>query len=344
MDNLKEITYSDSGVDIEKEEIAINQIISNINYQRKGIGQPLGGHYAGLIEFGNLILVLCTDGVGSKVKIASKMKKWDTIGIDCIAMNVNDAICVGAEPIAFVDYLAIDDPKPEITKEIGKGLSKGAELSNISIVGGETASLPDIINGFDLAGTCLGFVKKEKIVTGQKITHGDIIIGLKSSGIHSNGYSLVRKVMKESKISYEDTFPNKLKNNKKIGYTLLTPTNIYVKEILNVLKSVNVHGLAHITGGGLKNFLRLNKKVKFIIDDPFKPQNIFNFIKGKGHISNFEMYKTFNMGMGFAIIIDENDVEESIKIIKKSTKIEVKIVGKIEKGKGVFAPTLGINY
>ena len=125
---MKEITYSESGVDIEKEEKAINEIISNFNYQRKGIGKPLGGHYAGMIEFGESILVLCTDGVGSKVKIASIMKKWDTIGIDCIAMNVNDAICVGAEPIAFVDYLAIDDPKPKITKEIGKGLSKGAEL------------------------------------------------------------------------------------------------------------------------------------------------------------------------------------------------------------------------
>ena len=149
------MTYSESGVDILKEEKAIKAIISNIKPHRKGIGKTLGGHYAGIIEFGKYGLVLCTDGVGSKVKIASEIKKWDTIGIDCIAMNVNDAICVGAEPIAFVDYLAIDDPKPEITNEIGKGLEKGAELSNISIVGGETASLPEIINGFDLAGTCL---------------------------------------------------------------------------------------------------------------------------------------------------------------------------------------------
>ena len=296
-----------------------------------------------MIEFGESILVLCTDGVGSKVKIASIMKKWDTIGIDCIAMNVNDAICVGAEPIAFVDYLAIDDPKPEITKEIGKGLSKGAELSNISIVGGETASLPDIINGFDLAGTCLGFIEKNKIITGEKILPGDIIIGLKSSGIHSNGYSLVRKVMKESKISYEDTYQNKF-GNKNLGNILLTPTKIYVKEILKVINNINIHGLAHITGGGLKNFLRLNKKVKFIIDNPFEPHQIFNFIKQKGNISNYEMYKTFNMGMGFALIIDKNDVEETIKIIKKTTKTEVKIVGHIEKGKGVYAPSLDINY
>ena len=156
------MTYAESGVDIEKEEQAIKGILSKIKSKRKGIGKPLGGHYAGIIEFGEYALVLCTDGVGSKVEIASEMKKWDTIGIDCIAMNVNDAICVGAEPIAFVDYLAIDNPKPEITKEIGKGLQKGAELSNISIIGGETASLPEIIKGFDLAGTCLAYLKKNQ--------------------------------------------------------------------------------------------------------------------------------------------------------------------------------------
>ena len=167
------MTYAESGVDISKEEKAIKGILSSIKTKRTGFGQPLGGHYAGMIDFGKYVLVLCTDGVGSKVKIASELKKWDTVGIDCIAMNVNDAICVGAEPLAFVDYLAIDDPKPEITKEIGKGLEKGAEMSNISIIGGETASLPDLINGFDLAGTCLAYVKKDDIITGNTIKPGD---------------------------------------------------------------------------------------------------------------------------------------------------------------------------
>jgi len=172
------MTYAKSGVDILKEEKAIKGMLSSIKSQRKGIGKPLGGHYAGMIEFGDYALVLCTDGVGSKVEIASELKKWDTMGIDCIAMNVNDAICVGAEPLAFVDYLAIEDPKLEITKEIGKGLNEGAKLSNISIIGGETASLPDVINGFDLAGTCLAYVKKNDIVTGEDIAPGDVIVGL----------------------------------------------------------------------------------------------------------------------------------------------------------------------
>jgi len=244
------MTYSESGVDIFKEEKAIKRILSSIKTQRKGIGKPLGGHYAGMIEFGEHALVLCTDGVGSKVEIASEIKKWDTVGIDCIAMNVNDAICVGAEPLAFVDYLAIDDPLPEITKEIGKGLGKGAELSNISIIGGETASLPEIINGFDLAGTCLAYVKKTDIITGEKIAPGDVIIGLSSSGIHSNGYTLARKVVQNADLFYCDKFPDGFYHRKTIGEVLLTPTQIYVKEIVELLKHVKVHGLAHITGGG----------------------------------------------------------------------------------------------
>jgi phosphoribosylformylglycinamidine cyclo-ligase len=338
------MTYADSGVDILKEEKAIKEILSSIKSKRKGIGKPLGGHYAGLIEFGDFALVLCTDGVGSKVEIANKIKKWDTVGIDCIAMNVNDAICVGAEPLAFVDYLAIEDPNPQITKEIGKGLSKGAEISNISIIGGETASLPDIINGFDLAGTCLGYVKKTDIITGEKIQPGDVIIGLSSSGIHSNGYTLVRKVIQKLKVKYFDKFPDKIYPNKKIGEVLLEPTQIYVKEIVNLIKNIKVHGLAHITGGGLRNLSRLNKNVKFIINEPFDPQPIFRFLQKNGNIDDKEMYQTFNMGMGFAIIVSKNDANNAIKILKKYSKSDVKIVGRIEKGTGVELKTLGIKY
>jgi len=338
------MTYSDSGVDIKKEEQAIMAILSGIKSQRKGIGKPMSGHYAGMIEFGDFALVLCTDGVGSKVKIASELKKWDTIGIDCIAMNVNDALCVGAEPLAFVDYLAIDDPRPEITREIGKGLDKGAELSNISIIGGETASLPDIINGFDLAGTCLGYVKKSDLVIGESIVPGDIIIGLGSSGIHSNGYSLVRKVIENKGILYNDAFPKGLYRGKTIGEILLTPTQIYVKEIVNLLKKVKVNGLAHITGSGVLNLPRLNKKVQFVLEDPFEIPPIFTFIQELGNIDEKEMYQTFNMGMGFCIILSEKYLEEAMRILKNYSSVEVKVVGRIEKGKGVKIPSLGLSF
>ena len=314
-DTLKKMTYAKSGVNIEKEEDAIKGLLSSISSKRKGIGKPLGGHYAGMIEFGEYALVLCTDGVGSKVKIASELKKWDTVGIDCMAMNVNDAICVGAEPLAFVDYLAIDDPDPKVTKEIGKGLEEGAKQSNVSIIGGETASLPDVINGFDLAGTCLAYVKKNEIVTGEAIVPGDVIIGLGSSGIHSNGYTLARKVVENNNLSYTDMFPDAFYPDKTIGEVLLTPTQIYVKEIVELLKKVKAHGLSHITGGGLRNLPRLHKKVKFVINDPFKPQPIFQFIQKYGNIDDKEMYQTFNMGMGFAVIVSEKDVKETVKIL-----------------------------
>jgi phosphoribosylformylglycinamidine cyclo-ligase len=338
------MTYAESGVDIFKEEKAIKEILSNIKKRRTGMGQPLGGHYAGMIEFGKYALVLCTDGVGSKVLIATEMKKWDTVGIDCIAMNVNDAICVGAEPIAFVDYLAIDDPKPEITKEIGKGLEKGAELSNISIISGETASLPEIINGFDLAGTCLAYVEKEKIVTGEKIKPGDVIIGLSSSGIHSNGYTLARKVLLKNGFSYHDKFPDGLYPGKKIGDVYLIPTRIYVKEVVELLKNVNIHGVAHITGSGLRKIQRINNNVKFVINDPFQPQPVFRFLQKYGNINNKEMYRTFNMGMGLVVIVSKNDVNKALKILKKNSEADVKIVGKVEKGRGVEHKKLGLKY
>jgi phosphoribosylformylglycinamidine cyclo-ligase len=343
-DTLKKMTYAESGVDIEKEEQAIKGLLSSIKSKRKGVGKPLGGHYAGLIEFGDYALVLCTDGVGSKVKIATELKKWDTVGIDCIAMNVNDAICVGAEPLAFVDYLAIDDPKPEITKEIGKGLETGAKIANVSIIGGETASLPEIINGFDLAGTCLAYVKKSKIIIGGKIVPGDVIVGLESSGIHSNGYTLVRKVIESRGLSYKDKFPYGAYSGKTIGEVLLTPTRIYVKEVLQLFKKVEVHGLAHITGGGLRNLPRLNKNVKFVIEDPFKVQPVFSFLQKYGNVSDKEMYQTFNMGMGFAIIVPEKEVDEAISILKKYSEANVKVVGKIEKGRGVEVPGFGLKF
>lgn len=343
-DTMKKMTYAESGVDIEKEEHAIKGLLSSISSKRKGVGKPLGGHYAGMIEFGEYALVLCTDGVGSKVKIASDLRKWDTVGIDCMAMNVNDAICVGAEPLAFVDYLAIDDPDPKVTKEIGKGLEQGAKQSNVSIIGGETASLPEVINGFDLAGTCLAYVKKNGIVTGEAIVPGDVIIGLASSGIHSNGYTLARKVVENNNLSYTDMFPDGFYPGKTIGEVLLTPTHIYVKEIVELLKKVNVHGLAHITGGGLRNLPRLHKKVKFVINDPFTPQPIFQFIQKYGNIDDKEMYQTFNMGMGFAVIVSEKDVDETVKILKNLSKSEVKVVGRIKNGKGVEAPGLKIKF
>lgn len=319
------LTYANSGVDIQKENSAISALAKQLAYKRKGPGAPLSevGHYAGLIDFGEYALALTTDGVGSKVLIANEMKKWDTIGIDCMAMNVNDLLAMSIEPVAFVDYIAISEPDEVIMEQIGQGLAEGARISNLTIVGGETATLPEIVNGFDLAGTCLGMVKKEKIITGDRIEPGDAIVGLPSSGVHSNGYSLVRKIIKNSGLSYSDPLP--YNRNRTIGDELLIPTRIYM-EVLEAAKKFDIHGFAHITGSGLMKLHRISD-CGFDITDPLEPQSIFKFLQEEGEVEDLEMYKTFNMGMGFMAVLPEKDADDAARMLGG------KIVGNVvEKG------------
>ncbi len=303
---MKRLTYADSGVDIRAEERAISAMKRVMTGRRKGIGAPLTeiGHYAGLIDMGEYAIAMTTDGVGSKVLIASAMRKWDTVGIDCMAMNVNDLLAIGAEPLAFVDYLALEKVDPEMTAQIAIGLERGAEIANVSIVGGETASLPEIIRGFDLAGTCIGMIKKKDVITGEGIEKGDVVIGLPSSGLHSNGFSLARKIVEESGYTYFDKMPY---SKKTIGEELLEPTRIYM-EALAVVQKADVHGMAHITGSGL---LKLHRISGFgsEIDDPIEPQPIFRFLQEEGGVAEDEMYRTFNMGMGWVFVLPEDDVD-----------------------------------
>jgi phosphoribosylformylglycinamidine cyclo-ligase len=317
----KHLTYADSGVDIAEEEKTVKTLIEKLSYVRKGIGAPLTviGHYAGLLDFGEYALALTTDGVGSKVLIANEIRRWNTVGIDCIAMNVNDLLAIGAEPVAFVDYLALEKHEEGFAAQIGEGLLKGAEISRMSIVGGETATLPDIIKGFDLAGTCLGIVKKDQVVEGGNVRVGDVIVGVPSTGIHSNGYTLVRKIVEEAGYSYQDPCP--YDSSKTIGDELLIPTRIYI-EILDVLKACEVHGLAHITGSGLLKLRRITK-LGFDFYDPLEPQEVFKFLQKEGGVEDLEMYRTFNMGMGFLVILPEEDATKAAEITGG------KIVGKI---------------
>ena len=317
---MKKMTYADSGVDIRAEERAISAMKGVMTGRRKGIGAPITeiGHYAGLIDMGEYAIAMTTDGVGSKVLIANEMKKWDTVGIDCMAMNVNDLLAIGAEPLAFVDYLALEKVDPEMTAQIAVGLERGAEISNISIVGGETASLPEIIRGFDLAGTCIGMIKKKDIISGEKIKKGDMIVGLPSSGLHSNGYTLARKIVEESSYTYFDRMPY---SKRTIGEELLEPTRIYM-EALEVIQKADVHGMAHITGSGLLKLHRISG-FGFEIDDPIEPQPIFRFLQEEGGVAEDEMYRTFNMGMGWVFVLPEDDVDAVLKMT------DGKLVGEI---------------
>ena len=325
-------TYAKAGVDIFQEEKAVKALVSKIKYIREGFGRPiLMGHYASVLDFGEFGIAITTDGVGTKIIVAEKVGKFDTIGIDCVAMNVNDLLAIGAEPIAMVDYIATFKPNEKIMEEIAIGLEKGCRMANITLVGGETATLPDLIRGWDLVGTAIGVIRKDKIITGEDIRPGDVIFGIPSSGIHSNGLTLARKVIESAGYSYNDEF----ENGKTIGEELLTPTRIYI-ELLDVIKKFEVHGLAHITGGGLLNLKRL-KNVKFVIDDPLPPHKIFKFIQELGNIDDDEMYRTFNMGMGFAIILPKEEAKKLRKVL------DGKIVGYVEEGEGVYVKDLRID-
>ncbi len=319
--------YAKSGVDMDKAEEGVRRLLKWVGKSlnlRKSIGssQLDIGYFANVIKIApNLGLALSTDGVGTKVLVAQMMKKFDTIGIDCIAMNVNDVICVGAEPISMLDYIAIEDPKPEFLEEIGKGLYKGAELANVSIVGGEVSQIKEVIKeregyGLDLVGMCVGIIALDKINIGQNVKKDEIVIGLRSSGVHSNGLTLARNVFfTKNKFKADKYFPE-LKRT--AGEELLEPTHIYVKEIMEMLKKeINVKSLSNITSDGLLNLARAKAETGYIIDNLPEPQPVFKLIQKLGNISDEEMFKVFNMGIGFCVVVPEKDADKVIRIAKK---------------------------
>ena len=312
-------TYSEAGVDIDASERATEALIAQIKgVNRKGDGEAikLDNGFAGLVKLGDGALAMCTDGVGSKLLLAEEMDSIHTVGIDCVAMNTNDLICVGAEPLSFVDYVALDKPDEKLMAKIGMGLAEGCKQSNCTLSGGETAILPELVHGFDIAGTSVGYVKQDKIIDGTKIVEGNVLIGLKSSGPHSNGYTLIRKLFD---------------GDKELGKKLVEPTRIYVKEVMELINQVNVNGIAHITGGGLDNISRINDNFQYVIDNPLPVPSVFDWLQEKGSIETKEMYRTFNMGMGMIIIVNKADAEKSVSILGKHAQI----IGSVENGKGV---------
>lgn len=324
-------TYAKAGVDIQKVKRIhgdIDRLFSKTFSTRKGkFGKVLDirQHYAGLIDIGNgQALALHSDGVGTKVLVALMVGKYEGVGIDCVAMNVNDLICVGAEPIALVDYLALERPNGKLVEGLMRGVYRGALEAGVAIVSGETAIMPDVIKGFDLSAMSIGVVKKDKIVEGTKVKVGDSIIGLPSTGIHSNGLTLARKVL--------------LKNfNRQMAEILLTPTKIYVKPIMKLLGSeVDVHGMAHITGGAYSKLKRIGDRAKvgFRLDNLFKPQRVFELIQKQGKITNREMYRTFNMGTGFLVMVPNSDERKTLRTINGS-----RVVGRVVQERKVIVDT-----
>ena len=338
INNSKSDSYKAAGVDITAGYKAVELMKKHIAKTiTSGVCSDVGG-FGGLFELDltgitKPVLVSGTDGVGTKLKLAFIMDKHDTVGIDCVAMCVNDIICAGAKPLFFLDYIACGKNVPERIADIVKGVSDGCVMSGAALIGGETAEMPGFypVDEYDLAGYCTGVVDKDKIIDNKKTAVGDVIIALASSGVHSNGFSLVRKVFDVENSDIKT--PLAELNGKSIGETLLTPTKIYVKSVLALLEQVTVKGISHITGGGFyENIPRsipdgLGAKIDI---NSVKILPIFNLIEKVGNISRRDMFNTFNMGVGMAITVAKEDADKALQILTENGE-DAYIIGEIIK-------------
>ncbi|MDZ7745568.1 MAG: phosphoribosylformylglycinamidine cyclo-ligase [Halobacteriales archaeon] len=317
MTDEEELTYAESGVDIEASEAATAALVGAIG--------EFEGDYAGMVPIGDdRYLALATDGVGTKLLVAEALDDYSTVGIDCIAMNVNDLAAAGVTPVAFVDYLAVDEPDERFTQQVGEGLKEGAQQADIALIGGETAVMPEVVKGLDLAGTCAGLAAESEVFDGEAQV-GDTLVGWKSSGIHSNGLTLARAAATREGGSYDDPFP--YDGYDTVGEALLEPTRIYT-DLLPSLHDAETHACAHITGGGWSNLSRMGQ-FEYDVADPFDPQSVFQFVQERGNVSDAEMHRTFNMGTGFVAALPQDDAEQ----VADAT--DGRVIGTVREGDGV---------
>lgn len=335
--------YKTAGVDTEAAQSGLAKIVASIKQTWPAPGS-LGavkldiGYFANVIDIGGIGLAICTDGVGSKTIIAQMTGRYDTIGIDCVAMNVNDVICVGARPISMVDYIAVENADAEMLGAIAIGLAAGAKQAGISISGGEISQLKDVIRGFDLIGMAVGIVPLDRIITGRDLAPGDIIIGLESNGIHSNGLTLARQAFLErAKLPIDHIFPEL---GVSLGEELLRPTLIYVPEILDIINGLSsVKAMINITGDGLLNLPRVDATVGFEIDNLPPAPPVFRLIQQYGAVGNAEMFEVYNMGVGFCVLVAERDRDATLSILQRHGR-RAQVIGRVIKddSKGVYLP------
>jgi phosphoribosylformylglycinamidine cyclo-ligase len=328
-------TYSRAGVDEQREQTVLRQVMlpwfakTHAASDAKSVLGVAAGHFATLVRLSaGGSVALTTDGVGTKILVARMAQRYDTVGIDCVANNVNDLICIGAKPLVLLDYIAIDRIDEKVLEQIARGLSEGAQEANVEIAGGEIAQVKDLLapadNGppmFDLVGMALGMLpdvgsgETVQVLDGSQVCEGDVVLGLPSSGLHSNGYSLARRVLfEEAGLQLSSHVPG---SNRLLGETLLEPTKIYVKSIQALHDAgVSLHGLVNITGGGLLNLTRLDASVSYILEDLPSEPPIFRLIRESGVLSWADMFSTFNMGVGICIILPRRDAERAAEILR----------------------------
>ena len=347
--------YAAAGVDTGEADrgvAALVAVLAGIETGSPSRSVLPSGHFAAVLRVAaNLGIAIGTDSAGSKVVVAEQTGRFDTIGIDCIAMNVNDVICVGAEPIAVLDYLAVEHSDPEMLRQIGAGLKAGAEDAGVEIPGGELAVLPEVVrghpspSGFDIVGTCFGTVALDALVTGEARRPGDAVIGLPSSGIHSNGYTLARRALLAEAGLGLDERPSEL-GGASVADALLEPTVIYVRAVLDLLRSeIPVHGLAHVTGGGVLNLLRLHgdASLGYEIDAPLPVPPVFGMIADAARVAPAEMWEVFNMGCGFVCVVGAEHEAAAAELLHRRHPGAARIGTITGEGTRVRLPGLGLS-
>lgn len=335
-------SYEESGVNLEAGYEVVSRIKKHVkSTERRGSMGNIGS-FGGMFDLGSLdyehpVLVSGTDGVGTKLKIAFASGIHDTIGIDAVAMCVNDVLAQGAEPLVFLDYVAVGKNHPEVVEAIVAGVAEGCRQAGCALVGGETAEMPGMYDEdeYDIAGFTVGAVEKSKLIDCSKVSVGDVLVGMPSSGVHSNGFSLVRKIVSDNSLAFSDVLPET--GHQTLGEMLLTPTRIYVKPVLALLKEVDVHGLAHITGGGFdENIPRILKEGQGVEveEGSWEILPVFRLLEKYGKVPHREMFNIFNMGIGMVLAVDPADVDKTLSTLRTLGEAPV-VIGRVVEGNGV---------
>ncbi len=302
----------------------------------------LKGHYAGLVRVGRETLAITTDTVGTKTLVAEALGRWTEVGVDTVAINVNDLAAVGARPIGLVDVISCRRADPEAFAALGRGIDQGLRQSRCLLLGGETAIVPELLQGMDVGGTAIGFFPPgRRPVTGSRIRAGDVIVGLRANGLHSNGFTLARRIVRDAGADWRRPRPG---SRRPLGIEFLTPTRIYVAASEGLADVPGVTGFAHISGGGVRNLPRLSEKVRFVLDGWPRPSGLFEWLGRTGSVEPDELYQTFNMGIGFVAIVRSGSLHRSLAWLRRAGYADARVVGRVARGRGVALPHLGLEY
>jgi len=338
-------TYARSGVDVAQRSSALAALLREVSYRpppSAGRVVEAPGHYAGLLRVGRETLAVTTDTVGTKVKLAAQLGRWEEVGEDIVGVNVNDLASVGARPAGLVDTILCHHPDVEAFRGIGKGLDRGLRAARCSLLGGETAIVPEIVDGIDLGATAFGFFPRgRRPVLGTAIRPGDRLLGVPSSGVHANGLTLLRRLLAERAV---DLLRPRSGSVRPVGEEILTPTRIYSVLADALADSSATHGLAHLSGGGVRNMVRLHSRVSFVFDRWPEVPPLFRWIQELGSLPDEEMFQTFNMGIGFVLVVSRTRLAETRRRLARAGAPDAIEVGHVERGTGVSVPAHGLAF